>query len=166
MACHPVLVPVVGIVKPTGWSLVRFTPVGTVAIIFATLSGAVDGLTIRELNAVTPSWQLKQRNEAAPNSPVLVESGVYIVKVLDRVSVRFHRIGVDAVVWGVWHALGLFVHNRWAEFAKAHDLSRFARVGHLLGPVLTFHYVALGWVWFALPTLGLSIQTFMRMVGR
>lgn len=78
----------------------------------------------------------------------------------------WHGITLNFVVWGVWHALGLFVHNRWAEFAKAHDLSRFARVGHLLGPVLTFHYVALGWVWFALPTLGLSIQTFMRMVGR
>ena len=78
----------------------------------------------------------------------------------------WHGITLNFVVWGVWHALGLFVHNRWAEFAKARDLSRFARVGNLLGPVLTFHYVALGWVWFALPTLGLSIQTFMRMVGR
>lgn len=78
----------------------------------------------------------------------------------------WHGITPNFVAWGVWHALGLFVHNRWADYAKSHDLARFARIGNLLGPILTFHYVALGWVWFALPSLGLSLQTFVRMVGR
>ncbi len=78
----------------------------------------------------------------------------------------WHGITPNFVAWGLWHAVGLFVHNRWADFAKSRDLARFAAAGKVLGPLLTFHYVALGWVWFALPNLGLSLQTFARMVGK
>jgi len=80
----------------------------------------------------------------------------------------WHGITPNFIAWGVWHALGLFVHNRWAEFAKVRqiDLSRFSFWPNVIGALLTFHYVALGWVWFALPTLGLSWQTLMRLIGR
>jgi D-alanyl-lipoteichoic acid acyltransferase DltB (MBOAT superfamily) len=33
------------------------------------------------------------------------------------------------------------------------------------GTLLTFHYVLLGWVWFALPSLGLSARVFSRLLG-
>ena len=36
---------------------------------------------------------------------------------------------------------------------------------HGISTLLTFHYVALGWVWFALPSLGLSLATFARLFG-
>jgi len=39
------------------------------------------------------------------------------------------------------------------------------RLAHLLGVVLTFHYVALGWVWFALPTPTLALGVFGRLFG-
>ncbi len=78
----------------------------------------------------------------------------------------WHGITLNFIAWGLWHAVGLFVHNRWADYAKAYDLSRFAAVGKLLGPILTFHYVALGWVWFALPSVGLSLHIFARLLGQ
>ena len=34
------------------------------------------------------------------------------------------------------------------------------------GGLLTFHYVALGWVWFALPSAGLSWQVFLKLLKK
>ena len=35
----------------------------------------------------------------------------------------------------------------------------------IAGTLLTFHYVALGWVWFALPNLALSLRVFAQLFG-
>jgi D-alanyl-lipoteichoic acid acyltransferase DltB (MBOAT superfamily) len=74
------------------------------------------------------------------------------------------------VAWGLWHAVGLFVHNRWADYTKPRAAAldsrpRLKRAAHWLGVGLTFHYVALGWVWFALPSLGLALSVLARLFG-
>ncbi len=76
----------------------------------------------------------------------------------------WHGITLNFAVWGLWHALGLFVHNRWADFAKGRFQlpQRLAAVG---GALLTFHFVALGWVWFALPTPELAGRLFRLLLG-
>jgi D-alanyl-lipoteichoic acid acyltransferase DltB (MBOAT superfamily) len=82
----------------------------------------------------------------------------------------WHGVTWNFAIWGAWHGLGLFVHNRWADFTKPRaallegrpNLKRAARVAGLL---LTFHYVALGWVWFALPTPDLALRVLGRLVG-
>ena len=33
------------------------------------------------------------------------------------------------------------------------------------GTLLTFHYVVLGWVWFALPSVGSSADVFLGLFG-
>jgi D-alanyl-lipoteichoic acid acyltransferase DltB (MBOAT superfamily) len=33
------------------------------------------------------------------------------------------------------------------------------------GGLLTFHYVVLGWVWFALPQINLSLHVFYKLFG-
>jgi D-alanyl-lipoteichoic acid acyltransferase DltB (MBOAT superfamily) len=31
--------------------------------------------------------------------------------------------------------------------------------------LITFHFVALGWVWFALPSMDLSLSVFRKLIG-
>jgi D-alanyl-lipoteichoic acid acyltransferase DltB (MBOAT superfamily) len=33
------------------------------------------------------------------------------------------------------------------------------------GAILTFHYVVIGWVWFALPDIQTSWDVFLRLFG-
>jgi len=82
----------------------------------------------------------------------------------------WHGVTVNFVIWGAWHGLGLFIHNRWADFTKPHAAlldrrPRLKRLAHLAGVVVTFHFVALGWVWFVLPTPGLALAVFGRLLG-
>ena len=82
----------------------------------------------------------------------------------------WHGVTVNFVIWGAWHGLGLFVHNRWADFTKPHaalldSRPRLKRLAHRAGVVVTFHYVVLGWVWFALPTPALALGVFGRLLG-
>ncbi len=30
----------------------------------------------------------------------------------------WHGVTPNFLIWGAWHALGLFAHNRWADFAE------------------------------------------------
>jgi D-alanyl-lipoteichoic acid acyltransferase DltB (MBOAT superfamily) len=82
----------------------------------------------------------------------------------------WHGVTWNFVAWGAWHALGLFVHNRWADFMKPRAASLenrplLKRAAHVVGVLLTFHYVALGWVWFALPSLELAGRVFGKLIG-
>lgn len=76
----------------------------------------------------------------------------------------WHGITLNFALWGLWHALGLFIHNRWADFTKGriHLSARLAGIG---GTLLTFHFVALGWTWFALPTPELAGRLLRLLAG-
>jgi len=80
----------------------------------------------------------------------------------------WHGVTWNFFLWGAWHAAGLFVHNRWVDFTRSHS-ERFervpARVHQVLGVLLTFHFVSMGWLWFALPTPSLAWETLLRMLG-
>ena len=82
----------------------------------------------------------------------------------------WHGITWNFVLWGAWHGLGLFVQNRYSEWVRPHlpDLSARPALKQglaVFGGLLTFHYVTLGWVWFALPSAGLSWQVFLKLFG-
>ena len=81
----------------------------------------------------------------------------------------WHGVTVNFALWGLWHALGLFVHNRWVDFRRTQKLSllpgSFARIEPIIGGLLTFNFVSLGWVWFALPSPELSLLVFRRLFG-
>lgn len=82
----------------------------------------------------------------------------------------WHGVTWNFLMWGAWHGVGLFLHNRWSDAFRA----RFAawevapRVKGMLagvGTVLTFHFVTLGWVWFALGQPASAWAFFRVLVG-
>ncbi|MBE0685728.1 MAG: hypothetical protein IH585_06980 [Anaerolineaceae bacterium] len=82
----------------------------------------------------------------------------------------WHGITWNFVLWGVWHGLGLFVQNRYSEWVKPRmthwvDRPRLQQVMNVLNVLVTFNFVALGWVWFALPQVSSSLQVFARLFG-
>jgi D-alanyl-lipoteichoic acid acyltransferase DltB (MBOAT superfamily) len=82
----------------------------------------------------------------------------------------WHGITWNFALWGVWHAAGLFIQNRWSEFVRVRfpqwgSAPRTQRWLNICGILLTFHYVALGWVFFALSTPQASLTAFMKLFG-
>jgi alginate O-acetyltransferase complex protein AlgI len=82
----------------------------------------------------------------------------------------WHGVSWNFVAWGAWHGAGLFLHNRWSDWMRPHMASlegrpRLRAFFGLGGSLLTFHYVVLGWVWFALPQISLSLQVFNKLFG-
>lgn len=79
----------------------------------------------------------------------------------------WHGITLNFIIWGLWHGLGLFLQNRWSDFAKTRFVIAPAQQ-YLLqvgGVLLTFHFVALGWVFFALSNPTLSWIVFGKLFG-
>jgi alginate O-acetyltransferase complex protein AlgI len=82
----------------------------------------------------------------------------------------WHGITWNFAAWGAWHGLGLFIHNRWSEWARPKLVSMETRPRMSLalqagGWLVTFNYVALGWVWFALPNIPLSLDVYRKLFG-
>lgn len=83
----------------------------------------------------------------------------------------WHGITPNFIIWGLWHGLGLFLQNRWSSFAAprvnklAESKPWLGKAAHIGGVLLTFVFVSLGWVWFALPTTSLALQTFAKLFG-
>ena len=82
----------------------------------------------------------------------------------------WHGITLNFVLWGLWHGLGIFIQNRWSDWTKPFSVRIQQRpvlnkVVTIFTTLLTFQFVALGWVWFALPSMDLSLQVFGRLFG-
>jgi D-alanyl-lipoteichoic acid acyltransferase DltB (MBOAT superfamily) len=80
----------------------------------------------------------------------------------------WHGITLNFVLWGLWHGLGLFVQNRWSDFIRTRypNLQQNGRLQPILqisGIIVTFHFVALGWVFFALSEPSRSWQVFLKL---
>jgi D-alanyl-lipoteichoic acid acyltransferase DltB (MBOAT superfamily) len=82
----------------------------------------------------------------------------------------WHGVTWNFILWGAWHGVGLFVQNRWSEFVRPRLAGLEPRKWlngcvRGLSTFLTFQYVALGWVWFALPDVNSSLQVFLELFG-
>ncbi len=101
-------------------------------------------------------------------SPLLVVVAAQLVTML--VIGLWHGVTWNFALWGLWHGVGLFAHKLWSDSTRAwyqalqqHPLRR--RAWTVIGVLLTFHFVALGWVWFALPDWETARLTFARLFG-
>jgi alginate O-acetyltransferase complex protein AlgI len=82
----------------------------------------------------------------------------------------WHGITPNFLIWGLWHGIGLFIHNRWSELVRPFADALAARpalglASRFISGLLTFLFVSLGWVWFALPNPGLTLQVFQKLFG-
>jgi alginate O-acetyltransferase complex protein AlgI len=82
----------------------------------------------------------------------------------------WHGITWTFFVWGVWHGLGLFIHKLWSDRTRKWQIRlkkqpRLQQTWRVFGVVLTFHFVLVGWVWFALPNLDVAAVVFQRLFG-
>lgn len=79
----------------------------------------------------------------------------------------WHGVTVNFLIWGLWNALGLFIHQLYAD----HILKKvrpalsarpwLEKIYTAAATVLTFQFVALSWIFFALPRFDLAL-TFLR----
>ncbi len=82
----------------------------------------------------------------------------------------WHGVTWTFIIWGLWHGVGLFIHKMWSDRTRRwynglKDKPAQKRLWHGAGVVLTFHFVALGWVWFALPDAQTALSVFVKLFG-
>ncbi len=80
----------------------------------------------------------------------------------------WHGISWNFAIWGLWHGVGLFIHNRWADWTRSlpkllPKTQSAGMIRNFLGWFITFHYVSLGWVWFALSDPVQSLSVFQKL---
>lgn len=101
-------------------------------------------------------------------SPLMV---VLIAQVATMLTIGlWHGVAWTFVLWALWHGLGLFVHKAWSDrtrplYLRVQQRPRLRRVWTVAGIALTFHFVVLGWVWFAVPDVQLAAATWARLLG-
>ena len=107
---------------------------------------------------------LRSMEKPLPATLVIL-SGQFLTMILIGL---WHGVTWNFMIWGAWHGLGLFLHNRWLDFFRSH-LADWTPPAWLekclvyLGTFLTFNYVTLGWVWFALPEPAQSLAAFQKL---
>jgi len=82
----------------------------------------------------------------------------------------WHGITWGFALWGLWHGLGLFIQNRWSDFARSRMPAwTQTRSGQILlnviGVFLTFNFVTLGWLFFNLSTPEIAWQAMRKLFG-
>lgn len=82
----------------------------------------------------------------------------------------WHGVTWGFVVWGIWHGVGLFIHKVYSDrtrpfYIQLRQKPRQNQAIGVLGTIITFHYVVLGWVWFALPDISTSWDVFLGLFG-
>jgi alginate O-acetyltransferase complex protein AlgI len=82
----------------------------------------------------------------------------------------WHGVTWNFALWGLWHGVGLFIHNRWSDMTKVRAgewaITPFRKnILNISGVVITFNFVALGWIFFALSSTSTSMQVFLKLFG-
>lgn len=82
----------------------------------------------------------------------------------------WHGGTINFLIWGIWHGLGLFIHKQWTDRTRAFyrqlkDKPRQQLLADGVAWFITFHFVVLGWVWFALPDLDTALIMFAKLFG-
>ncbi len=82
----------------------------------------------------------------------------------------WHGVSLNFIAWGAWHGIGLYVHRLFAarfhpNVSNVTDRPRRVAALQAISVIVTFHFVALGWVFFALPDLHSSLTVFAALVG-
>ena len=82
----------------------------------------------------------------------------------------WHGVTWNFMLWGAWHGMGLFIHNRWSDWIRPRIRLQETNQSLLMlsstfSWMLTFLFVTLGWVWFTLPNPRIAWNVFTRLFG-
>lgn len=115
----------------------------------------------------TPLSRSLLRRKPRP-SPTLILLFAHLATMI--VIGLWHGITWNFFIWGLWHAVALFVHKQWSDrtrgwYRRLSDQPRRKQLWTAVSWFLTFHHVVIGWVWFLLPTPALALQTIGRLFG-
>ncbi len=82
----------------------------------------------------------------------------------------WHGITWNFFLWGLWHGVGLFIHNRWSAWSRQKIQTNTLSIAQekillRLNIFLTFNFVTIGWVFFALPTPALAKEALFTLFG-
>ncbi len=82
----------------------------------------------------------------------------------------WHGIAWNFAAWGLWHGIGLFLHNRWVALTVNRmppwvQSGPGERVLRAAGVLLTFNFVALGWLFFNFSSPLGAWHTLLRLFG-
>ncbi|MBK8026477.1 MAG: hypothetical protein IPK19_35090 [Chloroflexi bacterium] len=115
----------------------------------------------------SPLTRALLRRERKASAAVIVGAG-HLATML--VIGLWHGVTPNFVIWGVWQAAGLYAHKRWSDatrswYRELNQKPRQKRLWTILSWFITFHYIALGWVWFALPDVNQSLRALGRLFG-
>lgn len=104
-------------------------------------------------------------------NPLPMSMMILLTQIATMVLIGFwHGVTWNFTLWGLWHGLGLFIHNRWNDLtrvrAAAWATTPFRQnVLSLSGVIITFHFVALGWIFFALSSTSTPWYVFLKLFG-
>jgi alginate O-acetyltransferase complex protein AlgI len=96
---------------------------------------------------------------------------IFVTQISTMILIGFWHGGtLNFILWGAWHGVGLFIHNRWSEFIRNRLPSwtqspRGQMAMNALGVFVTFNYVALGWLFFTLSTPAIAWQAMLKLFG-
>lgn len=107
-----------------------------------------------------------------PGSPFLTPTTIVLTSQVATMLVigLWHGITWSFFIWGLWHAIGLFVHKQWSDRTRKwyRDLQQRPwrrRVWAMTGWVITILFVMLGWVWFLMPSVDGAVAVFQKLFG-
>jgi alginate O-acetyltransferase complex protein AlgI len=137
-----------------------------------------------DITAFWKSWHMTLSNWArfyvfTPFSRWLLRkewsSGVITVLLAQLVTMTviglWHGVTLNFLIWGLWQALGLWIHKQWSDRTRKwyRGLKEYPgrkRTWTFFAWFLTFHYIVLGWVWFALPGFDQAVAFFGKLIGQ
>lgn len=112
------------------------------------------------------SRALLTREQKPPTIVIVLSSQLATMIVIGL----WHGITLNFLIWGIWHGVGLFIHKQWSDrtrkwYRSLNEKPIQRRAWMVTSWFITFHFVVLGWVWFALPEFSLSLQVFGQLFG-
>jgi alginate O-acetyltransferase complex protein AlgI len=109
-------------------------------------------------------WMLMRQHK--PSSTLIV----LIAQLATMITIGlWHGVTWGFLAWGLWHGAGLWIHKQWSDrtrkwYRGLNEKPRQKRAWTVISWFVTFQFVMLGWVWFALP-IDLAVPTFTKLFG-
>lgn len=79
----------------------------------------------------------------------------------------WHGAAVRFVLWGAWHGVALAIHKVWSIIAPESDIvwSTPYKVRRIVGAIITFHFVAFGWLLFRAESMAVVREMLSQIFG-